>query len=216
MKDKKERIKKIQFFSDETQRLYQLFPTVTIPTLKISGVPMHRHTHIDPLQDTETKINAAQPRGMVLDTCTGLGYTAIYAAKLHRVNKVITIERDKNVTEIAKLNEASAELFDNLKIERRIADSSEEILKFADSFFDVIIHDPPTFTISPDLYTEKFYAELYRVLKKGGKLWHYCPSPGKLKGDNTLRTRIILRLSKAGFKNVNYEEKSSGITATRQ
>lgn len=215
MKEKQEKIKKIQFFGEDTQRFYQLFPTKTIPTLKISGVPMHRHTKIDPLEDTQTKINAAKPSGLVLDTCTGLGYTAIYAAKLHRVDKVITIERDENVAEIAKMNEASAELFDNPKIEMRIADSSEEIKKFASRYFDTIIHDPPTFIMSPDLYTEKFYAEAYRILKRGGRLWHYCPSPGKLKGDDKLRTRTILRLSKARFLNVRYDEISSGITASK-
>jgi len=215
MKDKEEKIKKIQFFSEDTQRLYQLFPTKTIPTLKISGVPMHRHIRIDPLEDTQTKINAARPSGLVLDTCTGLGYTAIYAAKLHRVDKIITIEKDENVAEIARLNEASAELFSSPKIERRMGDSSTEIIKFSNEYFDTIIHDPPTFTISPDLYTEKFYAEAYRVLKRGGKLWHYCPAPGKLKGDDKLRTRTMSRLQKAGFQKVLYDEASSGITASK-
>ena len=215
-KEKAPRERKIQFFSEDTQRLYQLFPTKGIPTLKISGVPMHRHTKIDPLEDTMTKVVAVKPRGIILDTCTGLGYTAIYSAKNQEVEKVITIERDENVAEIAKMNIASAELFDNKKIDRRIGDSYEEIVKFAPSTFDIIIHDPPTFTMSPDLYTERFYKDAFRVLKSGGRLWHYCPAPGKLKGDDKLRIRTIDRLIKAGFRNVFYDEKSSGITADKQ
>ena len=134
---------------------------------------------------------------------------------MHRVNRVITIERDENVVEIAKMNEASAELFNNPKIERRIGDSAIEITKFSNEYFDTIIHDPPTFTISPDLYTEKFYSEAFRVLKRGGRLWHYCPAPGKLKGDDRLKTRTIIRLKKTGFKNVLYDENSSGINASK-
>ncbi len=215
-KAKKEKVKKIQFFSQETNRLYQLFPTKTAPTLKISGVPMHRHTHIDPLEDTRTKVAALKPRGKVLDTCTGLGYTAIYSAKLTEVEKVITIEKDANVAEIAKMNEFSNELFINSKIDRRLADSAEEIKTFKNEEFDSIIHDPPTFKISPELYNKRFYVQIYRVLKHGGKIWHYCPAPGKLKGEETkLRMKIINGLRNTGFTNIKYDSASSGITAEK-
>jgi predicted methyltransferase len=56
-------------------------------------------------------------------------------------------------------------------------DILEGIKQFSDNFFDEIIHDPPTFKYSPDIYSKQFYEELFRVLKKGGKLYHYSPLP---------------------------------------
>lgn len=54
---------------------------------------MHRIKGIDPHKDTLEKIKTLQPlSGIVLDTATGLGYTAIEAAKY--ASKVITIEID--------------------------------------------------------------------------------------------------------------------------
>ena len=80
-----------------------------------------------------------------------------------------------------KFNPYSKELFSNEKIEIRQKNIFEEISQFEDSFFDRIIHDPPTFKYSPELYSREFLAELYRVLKKGGILYHYCPCPQKTK-----------------------------------
>jgi len=206
----------IQFFSYETNKFYQLVPTATIPTLKISGVPMHRFAKIDPLRDTLLKIKALKPRGIVLDTCTGLGYTAIYSAKNSKVEKVITIEKDANVIEIAKLNPASSELFKNKKIELIVGDASEKIKSFPTEFFDCILHDPPTFVMAPELYSLTFYKELHRVLKKNGRIWHYCAKPGKLKGkEKKLRARIIKNLRVAGFVILGYDEKSCGIIAKK-
>ena len=47
-------------------------------------------------QDTEAKLRALGPalRGDMLDVCTGLGYTAIVAAREARVTSVTTIELD--------------------------------------------------------------------------------------------------------------------------
>ncbi len=216
MKSKKNKEKKIQFFSEDTNLFYQLYPTNTIPTLKISGVPMHRYTGIDPLEDTNRKINSANPKGFVLDTCMGLGYTAIYSAKKEDVKKVITIEKDLNVLKIVKLNSASIDLFENKKIEIINADVGEEIKKFKENYFDTIIHDPPTFIFAVDLYQPKFYLEMFRVLKRGGKLWHYAPNPGKLSDKKPLYLKIERRLKEAGFKNVIYDKNSNGVIAFKR
>ena len=214
MKQQIPKEQKIQFFSEETQRLYQLYGNP--PTLKISGVPMHRHVRMTPLQDTETKIRAAEPKGKVLDTCTGLGYTAIYSARKPEATEVMTFERDQNVLEIGKLNEYSKELFQNSKIKVIDGDILLEIIELPNNHFDTIIHDPPTFVISPDLYNIKFHQQLFRVLKKGGKLWHYCPEPGKLsKNGSKLKERVIKYLKEAGFLNVKYDPDSSGIVAEK-
>jgi predicted methyltransferase len=86
-------IRKIQFFSEETSRAYSLYPTSGAPTMLISGIPMHRIKDTDPHRDTLEKIKTIQPlAGQVLDTATGLGYTAIQAARA--ADHVITIELD--------------------------------------------------------------------------------------------------------------------------
>ena len=68
----------------------------------IAGFVMHRIKDIDPMQDTLRKIATISPIvGRVLDTATGLGYTAIEAAK--SADEVVTIELDPGVQEIARL-----------------------------------------------------------------------------------------------------------------
>jgi predicted methyltransferase len=59
--------------------------------------------------------------GQVLDTATGLGYTAIEAAKT--AAHVTTIELDPTALEVARCNPWSQALFDNPKIMQRIGDS---------------------------------------------------------------------------------------------
>ena len=66
-----------------------------------------------------------------------------------------------------------------------------------------------------ELYQLAFYKELLRVLKKGGRLWHYAPNPGKLKDKKPLHAKIERRLKEAGFKNVLYDEKSNGVIAIK-
>ena len=85
---------KIQRFSEAMGRVYSLMPTRRAPTMLISGIPMHRIKDVDPTEDTRRKIRAAAPRGRTLDTATGLGYTAIAAAKRAETDSVITIEID--------------------------------------------------------------------------------------------------------------------------
>lgn len=206
-------VKQVSFFSDETNLYYKLQPTGSWPTLKLSSVPMHRHIKISPKKDTETKIKEVWPvRGIVLDTCCGLGYTAIMASK--NAEKVYTFERDANVQRIASFNPYSQDLFNNKKIEIQLKDVYEGISSFPDNYFDRIIHDPPTFKISPELYTKEFHKELFRVLKKGGMLYHYAPWPKKTKG-KIFYKRIQAQLIEAGFKNVEYHEVSCGIRAIK-
>jgi len=206
-------MEKIQFFSAETNRLYQLAGDP--PTLKISGVPMHRHIRMNPLQDTQTKIDALKPKGIVLDTCMGLGYTSIFSARLQAVQKVMVFEKDHNVVEIAQLNPYSKEFFENPKIGLVEGDVFEKVKELPTRHFDSIIHDPPTFSLATELYSQKFHQELFRVLKEKCRLWHYCPEPGKLKGQNQLKDKITKNLKAVGFRNVYYDQKSSGIIAEK-
>jgi uncharacterized protein len=206
-------LKKAAMFSDDTQFYYKLFPTADWPTLMLSSTPMHRYINITPKKDTEIKINSVSPvKGMVLDTCCGLGYTAIMASKT--ADKVIVFERDLNVIHVASFNPYSEELFNNPKIELREEDVLEGISTFKNSTFDRVIHDPPTFKYSSDLYSKEFYKELYRVMKKDAILYHYSPSPHKTRGEE-FHLRIVKNLKTVGFRDVDYSEKASGVRAVK-
>src|SRR4051812_17288690 len=75
-------LSEIRVFSELTGRVCSLYPTGGCPTMVIGGFPMHRIKETDPHQDTLQKVRAAAPIvGNVLDTTTGLGYTAIEAAR---------------------------------------------------------------------------------------------------------------------------------------
>ncbi|HLL80568.1 MAG TPA: hypothetical protein VKT25_13765, partial [Ktedonobacteraceae bacterium] len=132
-------IEKVQRFSEDTGRFCSLMPTQGAPTLLLAGFPMHRIKGTDPHRDTLSKIKAVAPVvGRVLDTTTGLGYTAIEASRT--ADEVITVEIDPAVLEIAKLNPWSRELFDNPKISQLVGDSAEVVEEFHDASFSRVIH----------------------------------------------------------------------------
>lgn len=206
----REGLEKIAFFSENTQRFYKLIPTADWPTLGIGSVPMHALA--SPKKDTENKIAFLKPYGCVLDTCMGLGYTAIAAAK--KAKQVITFERDENVRMIAEMNPLSQELFTMPGISIIMEDVSEGIKKFPDNFFDCIVHDPPTFKLSPGLYANVFYKELLRVLKKGGRAFHYTPLY-KISQGYDFPAKIKVTLKEAGFRIVDFSLKQGGVVCTK-
>ena len=205
-------IRKIQAFSDVTNRHCSLMPTSSAPTILIAGFPMHRIKGTNPYHDTLTKIKAAAPQGRVLDTSMGLGYTAIQAAKT--ADSVITVELDPAVVEVARHNPWSRELFEDSKIERRIGDSFDEVATFAPETFNRIIHDPPTMQLAGDLYSGEFYRELYRILKPNGRLFHYI---GDLESPFGARIAkgVVERLGKAGFRTVTRRTEAFGVVAVK-
>ena len=201
---------KIQLFSQDTNKFYKLVPTKDAPTIEISGIRMHATKDMTPLEDTKRKIDSIKPlKGFVLDTCMGLGYTAIAASK--HADLVITCEKDENVIEIAKFNPWSKELFDNKKISILKTDVFEEIKVFKNNMFDIIIHDPPRLSLASHLYSLEFYKQLFRVMKNGGKLYHYTGSPGSKFRKINLAKNVAKRLKTAVFKEI--KESHYGLTA---
>ncbi len=206
---------KLKLFSADTNKFYKLVPSRDAPTLEISGIRMHRTQERTPWQDTLDKIAAVSPLyGRVLDTCCCLGYTAIAAAKERDVTQVFTFENDSNVLEMSDYNPWSRELYTNRKIKLSIGDVSRGTEMFSSNFFDAIIHDPPRFALSPELYSLDFYKKLYRVLKAGGKLYHYTGSPGEKQGKDIVKG-VINRLNEAGFRNVKARPDVLGVTAQK-
>lgn len=173
-----DQLEKITAFSEYTNRAYTLMPTPRAPTLLISGLPMHRIKDTTPDKDTLEKVKAIKPLlGRVLDTSTGLGYTAVQAART--ADEVITIELDPAVLEIGRLNPWSRELFDNPKISQRIGDSVEVVEELEDDSFNHVIHDPPTISLAGHLYGFDFYRELHRIIKKWWALVPLHRGPGQ-------------------------------------
>ena len=202
----------IKSFSEYTGRVYSLYPTASgAPTMLVSGLPMHRIKGTDPYQDTLQKIKAIRPLlGKVLDTTMGLGYTAIQAARTAK--QVITIELDEAAVEIARQNPWSQDLFSNPIIERHIGDSYDLVQEFADESFSSILHDPPVMSLAGELYSESFYRDLYRILKDGGRLFHYIGDPKSKSGRSTTRG-VTRRLLASGFRKVVPRPNAFGVAA---
>ena len=199
-------VRKIYSFSLETNRPYKLIPTSDWPTISIGSVPMHKLR--SPKKDSEAKISLIKPYGCVLDTCMGLGYTAILASK--KAKKVISFEKDREVLEMARLNPYSQELFSSSNIEIRQEDVMVGVKSFESNYFDCIIHDPPTFKLAGELFSLQFYQLLMGRLKTGGKVFHYTPLY-KIKQGVDFPSQVKKRLVKAGFKNINYSENAGGF-----
>jgi len=167
------------------------------PTLEIDGIHMHRVRDIFPEVDARMKVGLlGELRGRkVLDVCTGLGYTAIWAQRMGSV-RILTIEKDPNVIEIAKYNPWSAELFED-KVEL-ILGRAEEVLPRIRERFDGVVHDPPRLSLAGQLYGESFYRELARLMKTRAKLVHYVGQPGVRSGKR-IAAGVMRRLRRAGF-----------------
>jgi predicted methyltransferase len=202
---KKGKLEPIQFFSQETNSLYKLIPTSNKPLLQISGTSMHKKEFVD-------LIKKDKPKGILLDSGTGLGYTAIQAAKT--ADKVITIELDPNVIEITKINPWSQELFTNKKIESKQGDLEEELINFPNNYFNHIIQDTGEFKKTGNLFSLSHYQQIFNKLKPRGTFYHYVPQPQKTKG-RSLVQEIIPRLKQAGFKKIEQYEKESAVKCTK-
>jgi len=204
-------IRPIQVFSEYTNRVCSLMPTKGAPSMLIAGFVMHRIKDVDPMQDTLRKIAAISPIvGRVLDTATGLGYTAIEAAKT--ADEVVTIELDPGAQQIARLNPWSQALFHTPKIRQIMGDAYEVVQTFEDGSFSRIIHDPPTFSLAGELYSGVFYQQLFRVLKRGGRLYHYIGDPNS-KASGGVTKGALKRLKEAGFTRVVRKPEAYGVVA---
>jgi len=207
-----EGIRRLQVYSPLTGRVCALYPTGTAPTLTLSGIPMHRVQGTDPWRDSQEKVRVARPRGVVLDTCMGLGYTALLAAE--RAARVITLELDPAVIWLARQNPWSQPLFSCANVHPVQAESYELVSALPSGTFSVVIHDPPMFSLAGELYSLAFYRELYRVLRARGRLFHYVGNP-ESKMARTVTRGVIQRLGEAGFRRVTTVPRVFGVVAAK-
>ena len=197
--------------------LIKLVPTEWgAPTFEIDGIKMLPTAKDSPFEDARRKVALVEPKGkIVLDTCGGLGYFAACcleagAARIH------SFEKNPDVLWLRTLNPWSPDPespASSGRLQLDHGDVSLAIAQIADSSVDALLHDPPRFGIAGELYSQVFYDQLARVLRRGGRLFHYTGSPNKLTSARDVPREVEKRLEKAGFK---AQLALDGVLATRR
>jgi predicted methyltransferase len=182
-----------------TNSLIKLIPTDWgAPTFEIDGIKMLPTAKVSPYLDAERKVSLIAPRGkVILDTCGGLGYFAAWCLK-GGASRIISYEKNPDVIWLRSINPWSPAARDALTL--TMGDISREIEVLPDASVDAVLHDPPRFGIAGELYSQRFYDQLSRVLRRRGKLFHYTGTPNKLTTGRDVPNEVAKRLKQAGFK----------------
>lgn len=197
--------------------LIKLVPTGWgVPTFEIDGIKMLPTSKESPLDDARRKVALVEPRGRtVLDTCGGLGYFAACCLDAGAV-RIVSFEKNADVLWLRTLNPwspdpESANAGGRLQLTH--ADVSQAIAQLPDASMDAVLHDPPRFGIAGELYSQAFYDQVARVLRRGGSLFHYTGSPNKLTSGRDVPGEVARRLEKAGFR---AQRALDGVTGVRR
>ncbi len=181
-----------------TNALVKLVPTKWgAPTFEIDGIKMLPTAQVSPYADAERKVDLVQPQGkVVLDTCGGLGYFAAWCLQ-RGARQILSYEKNPDVLWLRSLNPWSPMVGGALTLTE--GDVVEGIAVLQGNSVDAALHDPPRFGIAGELYSLDFYAQLARVLKKKGRLFHYTGTPNKLTSGRDVPAEVSKRLQRAGF-----------------
>lgn len=186
------------------------------PTFEIDGIKMLPTSKESPIDDARRKVALVEPRGkVVLDTCGGLGYFAACCIEAG-VARIHSFEKNTDVLWLRTLNPWSPDPdapASGGRLQLVHADVSQSIAQVADASVDAVLHDPPRFGIAGELYSQAFYDQLARVLRPGGRLFHYTGTPNKLTSGRDVPREVQKRLEKAGFK---AQLALDGVLATRR
>ncbi|QNU14042.1 MnmC family methyltransferase [Thermomonas sp. XSG] len=196
-------------------KLIKLVPTDwQVPTFEIDGIKMLPTLKESPLDDARRKVALVQPAGKtVLDTCGGLGYFAACCLDAG-VARLQSFEKNEDVLWLRTINPWSPDPeASGGRLQLAHADVSQAITTLPDAAFDAVLHDPPRFGIAGELYSLAFYQQLARVLRKGGRLFHYTGSPNKLTSGRDVPREVAKRLETAGLK---AELALDGVLAVRR
>jgi predicted methyltransferase len=181
------------------------------PTFEIDGIKMLPTARVSPYSDAERKVRLIQPRGkIVLDTCGGLGYFAAWCAHGHAA-QILSYEKNADVMWLRSLNPWSPAVGGALTLTH--GDITEQITMLPARSVDAILHDPPRFGIAGELYSQAFYDQLARVIRRRGRLFHYTGAPNRLANQRNVPLEVARRLRDAGFA---AKLEGDGVLAIRQ
>lgn len=167
------------------------------PTFEIDGIKMLPSAQLSPYDDARRKVDLIQPEGKtILDTCGGLGYFAAWCLQ-RNARQILSYEKNPDVIWIRSHNPWSPVADGHYQLEQ--GDSAQQIPQLPAASFDAILHDPPRFGIAGELYSQAFYHQLARVLKRKGRLFHYTGTPNKLTSGRDVPNEVAKRLREAGF-----------------
>ena len=154
----------------------------------------HYHTKSGAFEEAfEKHVNALGIKnGMkILDFCFGLGYNSVAAVKGHKNLEITGIEIDIEILKLMKTIEVPENIkkefdmfrniadkkeiidWDGNKIKLILGDAGQTIKQLPDNYFDRVFFDPFSPKKHPSMWTEDLFREVYRVMKKGGKLSTY-------------------------------------------
>jgi len=196
--------------------LIKLVPTEWgAPTFEIDGIKMLPTSKASPVDDARRKVALVQPHGRtVLDTCGGLGYFAACCLDAD-ATRIDSFEKNEDVLWLRTLNPWSPDpeaATNGGRLRLTHADVSQAIAEIADASVDAVLHDPPRFGIAGELYSQAFYDQLARVMRRGGRLFHYTGTPNTLTSGRDVPGEVLKRLQKSGFK---AERALDGVLAAR-
>ena len=92
------------------------------------------------------------------------------------------------------------------------ADVVQHLATMSDHSVDAVLHDPPRFSIAGELYSQAFYDQLARVLRRKGRMFHYTGTPNKLTSGRDVPNEVATRLRRAGFRT---ELQGDGVVAVK-
>ena len=180
------------------------------PTFEIDGIKMLPTSQVSPYEDAARKVALIEPRGkVILDTCGGLGYFAACCLQ-GGAARVLSFEKNPDVLWLRGLNPWSPAEGGALTLTH--GNVVAQVAALPDASVDAILHDPPRFGIAGELYSQAFYDQLARVLKRKGRLFHYTGTPNKLTSGRDVPAEVARRLQRAGFVT---EPSGDGILARR-
>ena len=181
------------------------------PTFEIDGIKMLPTAALSPLEDARRKVALVRPAGAaILDTCGGLGYFAACALEAGAAS-VLSFEKSPEVRWLRERNPWSPP--EGRALTLRADDVAARLPDLPAGGFDAILHDPPRFGIAGELYSAAFYAGLARVLRPGGRLFHWTGAPNSRSRGRDLAREVIRRLAAAGF---DARPEGDGVFAIRR
>lgn len=195
--------------------LIKLVPTPWgAPTFEIDGIKMLPTSKTSPFEDARRKVALVEPRGKkVLDTCGGLGYFAASCLEAGTAS-IASFEKNVDVLWLRTLNPWSPDPeAAGGRLQLVHADVADAITRLPTASVDAVLHDPPRFGIAGELYSQVFYDQLARVLRRSGRMFHYTGSPNRLTSGRDVPREVAARLEKAGFST---RMELDGVLASRR